>query len=151
MVPGPTSPKPTSPASGSERIVDDLARCLRRLLDDERLRNDPAHAPKAVPTASEVTEGLLALYRRVPGPTRATSLLGREVELAIAAGWSKHAGGVLEYVTAVHGDIGLETARGHRRASVWLAELVASTRAGRPMVGEGRGQAIRIPGALVQR
>ncbi|MBL8694195.1 MAG: glycosyltransferase family 4 protein [Planctomycetes bacterium] len=42
--------------------VDDLTRCLRRLLDDARLRNDLSRAPKAVPSASEVTDQLLAIY-----------------------------------------------------------------------------------------
>ncbi len=42
--------------------AEDLARCLRRVLDDARLRNDLARAPKAVPTVSEVADRLLALY-----------------------------------------------------------------------------------------
>ncbi|MBI3819616.1 MAG: glycosyltransferase [Planctomycetes bacterium] len=42
--------------------ADDLYRCLKRMLDDARLRNDIARAPKAVPTASEVTDQLLPLY-----------------------------------------------------------------------------------------
>lgn len=40
----------------------DLYRCLKRMLDDARLRNDIARAPKTVPTASEVTDQLLSLY-----------------------------------------------------------------------------------------
>lgn len=42
--------------------ADDLYRCLRRVLDDARLRNDLARAPKAVPSAKEVTDQLLKLY-----------------------------------------------------------------------------------------
>jgi glycosyltransferase involved in cell wall biosynthesis len=44
--------------------ADDLHRCLRRLLDDARLRNDLARAPKAVASAAEVTDRLLALYQQ---------------------------------------------------------------------------------------
>lgn len=40
----------------------DLYRCIRRLYDDARLRNDIARAPKAVPAASEVADQLLNLY-----------------------------------------------------------------------------------------
>jgi glycosyltransferase involved in cell wall biosynthesis len=42
--------------------AEGLSRCLRRLLEDARLRNDLARAPKAVPTAADVAEKLLALY-----------------------------------------------------------------------------------------
>ncbi|MFN0207238.1 MAG: glycosyltransferase [Planctomycetota bacterium] len=42
--------------------ADDLYRSLKRMMDDARLRNDIANAPKAVPSASDVAEELLKLY-----------------------------------------------------------------------------------------
>ena len=44
--------------------AEDLHRCLRRIVEDARLRNDLARAPKSVATAAEVTDRLLALYQR---------------------------------------------------------------------------------------
>ncbi|HKD99770.1 MAG TPA: glycosyltransferase family 4 protein [Planctomycetota bacterium] len=43
----------------------DLERCLRRVMDDARLRNDLARAPKSVPTIAETAERLLELYLSV--------------------------------------------------------------------------------------
>jgi outer membrane protein assembly factor BamB len=97
----------------------------------------------------EAVAALIGLYRLLPVPERASRLLGHEIELALAAGWSGHAQDVLRYVLDVHQDLSLETREGPVAASAWLAEVTAATRPPRPDVGEGHGQAIRLTGALV--
>ncbi|MHC4963773.1 MAG: outer membrane protein assembly factor BamB family protein [Planctomycetota bacterium] len=92
---------------------------------------------------------LTGVYRLDPGAGRAAALLGPVAARCEAAGWTRHAAGVLRYVVETFGPLPMGGDPARRDAARWLAALTGDPIRRLPQVGANQGEARRIAGVLV--
>jgi outer membrane protein assembly factor BamB len=110
-------------------------------------------AARSYETRGQLRVALAALtgvYRLAPGEDRAGTLLGHVASWSEAAGWTRHATSVLQYVVERHGSIPMAVEPDPRDAGRWLASLRGEgDRRRLPRLGENAGAVERLAGTVV--